>query len=106
MKILFVRPRPSKETIGLQHVMIVEPLELEVLATLAGSAHHAVIIDMILERKSIDYFIRKENPDVFCVTGYITNVPGMINYCRRAKDISRGIITIVGGVHCEVCLMI
>jgi hypothetical protein len=31
MKILFVRPKPSKETIGLQHVMIVEPLELEVL---------------------------------------------------------------------------
>ncbi len=103
MKILFVRPKPSKDTIGLQHVMIVEPLELEVLATLAGSAHHAVIVDMILERRSIDYFIRKENPDIFCVTGYITNVPGMINYCRCAKGINSGIITVVGGVHCEVC---
>ena len=103
MKILFVRPRPSEVTIGLQHVMIVEPLELEIMATLAGSANHPVIIDMILEKKSIDYFIRKENPDVFCVTGYITNVPGMINYCRRAKDINQRIITIAGGVHCEVC---
>jgi hopanoid C-3 methylase len=103
MKILFVRPRPSKKTIGLQHVMIVEPLELEVLATLAGSANQPVIIDMILEKKSIGYFIRKENPDVFCVTGYITNVPGMINYCRCAKGINPEIITIAGGVHCEVC---
>ena len=103
MKILFVRPRPSKETIGLQHVMIVEPLELEVLATLAGSANQAVIVDMILEKKPIDYFILKENPDVFCVTGYITNVPGMIEYCRCAKSINSKIITIAGGVHCEVC---
>jgi len=103
MKILFVRPRPSGKTIGLQHVMIVEPLELEVLATLAGSAHNSVIIDMILEKKPIDYFIRKENPDIFCVTGYITNVPGMIDYCRKAKDINSRIITVVGGVHCEVC---
>jgi hopanoid C-3 methylase len=103
MKILFVRPRPSKDTIGLQHVMIVEPLELEVLATLAGSENHPVIIDMILEKKTIGYFIRKENPDVFCVTGYITNVPGMIDYCRCAKDINRRIITVAGGVHCEVC---
>jgi radical SAM superfamily enzyme YgiQ (UPF0313 family) len=103
MKILFVRPRPSKKTIGLQHVMIVEPLELEVLATLAGSANQPVIIDMILEKRPIDYFIRKENPDIFCVTGYITNVPGMINYCQCAKGINPGIITVAGGVHCEVC---
>ncbi|HWS00952.1 MAG TPA: cobalamin-dependent protein, partial [Prolixibacteraceae bacterium] len=103
MKILFVRPRPSRKTIGLQHVMIVEPLELEVLATLAGPAHQAVIVDMILEKKPIDYFIRNENPDIFCVTGYITNVPGMIDYCRRAKGINSRIITVAGGVHCEVC---
>lgn len=103
MKILFVRPKPSKETIGLQHVMIVEPLELEVLATLAGAANQSVIIDMILENRQIDYFIRKEKPDIFCVTGYITNVPGMIDYCRCAKGINQAIITIAGGVHCEVC---
>lgn len=103
MKILFVRPRPSAKTIGLQHVMIVEPLELEVLATLAGSAHNSVIIDMILENEPIDYYIRKENPDIFCVTGYITNVPGVITYCRCAKGINSRIITISGGVHCEVC---
>jgi len=103
MKILFVRPKPSEETIGLQHVMIVEPLELEVLATVAGSAYQAVIIDMILEKKGIDYFIRKENPAIFCVTGYITNVPEMINYCRSAKGINHHIVTVAGGVHCEVC---
>ena len=103
MKILFVRPKPSDETIGLQHMMIVEPLELEVLATLITPQHHAVIIDMILEKKSIEYFLRRENPDIFCVTGYITNVPQMIRYCQTAKALHPFIISIAGGVHCEVC---
>jgi len=87
MKILLVRPLPSDETIGLQHVMVVEPLELEVLATLVIPAHQPVIVDMILEKKSIEYFILRENPDIFCVTGYITNVPQMIDYCRIAKSL-------------------
>ena len=103
MKILFVRPKPSRETIGLQHVMIVEPLELEVLASLVRTKDVPVIIDMILERKSIEYFLKGENPDIVCVTGYITNVPEMIGYCKEAKSINPDIVTIVGGVHCEVC---
>ena len=53
MKILFTRPRPSTETIGLQHVMIVEPLELEVLAGLLHPEDIPVIIDMIIEKHSI-----------------------------------------------------
>lgn len=105
MKILFVRPKPSKETIGLQHVMIVEPLELEVLASLTGPDDTPVIIDMILEKMPIEYFINIEKPDVFCVTGYITNVPAMIDYCMIARQINQNIVTIVGGVHCEVCPM-
>ena len=103
MKILFVRPKPSPETIGLQHLMIVEPLELEVLASLLSSDDDPVIVDMILEKKRIEYFIERENPDVLCVTGYITNVPCMIDYCRIAKNNNPQTKTIVGGVHCEVC---
>ncbi len=103
MKILFVRPKPSRQTIGLQHVMIVEPLELEVLASLLDSDDHPVIIDMILENNPLEYFIRKESPDILCVTGYITNVPEMIEYCSTAKKIKPDILTIAGGVHCEVC---
>ena len=103
MKILFVRPKPSDETIGLQHLMIVEPLDLEVLASLVGSDDTPIIFDMILEKKSIEYFINIENPDILCITGYITNVSTMIHYCRIAKKVNSKIVTIVGGVHCEVC---
>jgi len=100
MKIMLVRPRPEKETIGLQHVMIVEPLELEVIASTVNE--ECVIVDMILEKKSIEYFIKKEKPDVLAITGYITNVNTIIRYCKIAKEINYRIITIVGGVHIEV----
>ncbi len=101
MKILFIRPKPSPVTIGLQHLMIVEPLELEILATLIKEMHEVRIIDMILENQKVDYFISEFNPDVLCLTGYITHIPEMIEYCKIAKQIDRNISTIVGGVHIE-----
>ena len=103
MKILFIRPEASPETIGLQHVMTVEPLELEILYGLIREQDSAEIIDMIHEKEPIEFYINKFKPDVFCVTGYITNVSTIINYCKIAKDINSETRTIVGGVHCEVC---
>lgn len=102
MKVLLVRPRPDPETIGLQHVMLVEPLELEVLGALCRPAHSPVVVDLTLERDDLDAFLRRERPDVLGVTGYITNVPAMIDACRRAKALLPRVATIVGGVHCEV----
>lgn len=98
-----VRPKPSPETIGLQHLMIVEPLELEILYSLKRDSDSVVIVDMILEKKSFESFVIKHSPDILCVTGYITNVSTIISYCELAKKINHKIINIVGGVHCEVC---
>lgn len=101
MKVLFARPRPSPETIGLQHLMIVEPLELEILATLIKREHEVQIVDLILERKDLGYFIESFKPDILCLTGYITHIPVIIQYCTEAKQINKNIITVVGGVHVE-----
>jgi radical SAM superfamily enzyme YgiQ (UPF0313 family) len=101
MKVLLVRPAPSPETIGLQHIMIVEPLELEILATLIKDDNEVNIIDMILERRSLRYFLNKYNPDVLCVTGYITHIPVMIECCRLAKEGDPRIITVAGGIYVE-----
>jgi hypothetical protein len=103
MKILFVRPRPSPETIGLQHVMVVEPLELEVLAARVGPPDTSVILDMILEKETFPHYLCREQPDILCVTGYITHIDIMREYCRAARRWNPGIRTVVGGVHCEVC---
>lgn len=103
MKILLVRPQADPETIGLQHVMLVEPLELEVLATVAPARDTCVIADLLMEPYDFRHFLRTEQPDVVCVTGYITNVPAMRQYCRDTKRHDERIATVVGGVHCEVC---
>jgi radical SAM superfamily enzyme YgiQ (UPF0313 family) len=103
MKILLVRPKPSPETIGLQHLMIVEPLELEILCALKRDCDTVVIVDMILENRTFQSLLIEHKPDVLCVTGYITHVSTIISYCEMAKNIASNTITIVGGVHCEVC---
>ena len=103
MKILLVRPAPTDETIGLQHVMIVEPLELEVLGATVGPDDTVEIVDYILDQTPLERVLRRARPDLVGVTGYITNVPAMIELCRRAKAHDARLKTVVGGVHCEVC---
>ena len=100
---MFIRPRPDRETIGLQHVMICEPLELEYLcASVAPMGHETIRVDMILERGEVDQFLLEYRPDVVGITGYITHVEVIRSYCRRAKEILPQCQTIVGGVHAEV----
>lgn len=101
MKIAFIRPNPSPDTIGLQHLMVVEPLELEILATLVQDEHEVEIFDLILDRRSISEIILSHRPDVVCLTGYITHIGVMIECCQTAKSINDHIVTIVGGVHIE-----
>ena len=103
LRILLLRPRPPKETIGLQHVMICEPLELEYLVGNIGKAKASVkIIDMILEKKPIEFFINKYKPHIVGMTAYITHVGAVKEMARKIKCLSNQTITVVGGVHAEV----
>ena len=103
LRILLLRPRPPKETIGLQHVMICEPLELEYLVGNIDKAKASVkIIDMILEKKPIEFFINKYKPHIVGMTAYITHVGAVKEIARKIKRLSNQTITVVGGVHAEV----
>lgn len=103
LRILLLRPRPPKETIGLQHVMICEPLELEYLVGNIDKAKASVkIIDMILEKKPIEFFINKYKPHIVGMTAYITHVGAVKEMARKIKCLSNKTITVVGGVHAEV----
>lgn len=103
MKVLLFRPRPHRETIGLQNVMICEPLELEYVASnIEAAGHKAVIVDMILEKKKISYFLKLHNPDVVGISGYISHVNIMKDYAKQVKEYNPAIKTIIGGVHAEV----
>lgn len=103
MKVMLVRPRPHKNSLGLSDLMCCEPLELEYVSSVVKKLHHDVIlIDMMLERKGLDFFIRKERPDVVMFTSYITHVNVIRRYADIVKEIDEKIITAVGGVHSEV----
>jgi len=103
MRILLVRPQPAKKTIGLQEVMICEPLELEYLGAYAKElGHQAFIVDLILEKKPLAYFIRKYDPDVVGITGYIAHVQRIKAYAAEVKKAKQTCLVMVGGVHAEV----
>jgi len=104
MKILLIRPKPDRKTIGLRSVMICEPLELMTLAgVLRNNGHTVTILDMILERRPLKYFIRRERPDVVGLTGYISHIGVIKDYSAQIKRISSSIVVCAGGVHAAVC---
>lgn len=83
--------------------MICEPLELEYLVGNIDKAKASVkIIDMILEKKPIEFFINKYKPHIVGMTAYITHVGAVKEMARKIKCLSNKTITVVGGVHAEV----
>lgn len=103
MKILLIRPNTPKQSINLQSFMICEPLELEyVTSALLNEGHEVDLIDMLLERKSIKYFLKQKAYDMVCMTGYITNVGVIKEYSKIIKKYNPQILVCVGGVHAEV----
>ena len=103
MKILLVRPKPHPATIGLQDVMICEPLELEYLgAALQAEGHQVAVVDMILERHPLTHFLRQHQPDMVGMTAYISHINVVKHYAAEIKSVAPHCIVVVGGVHAEV----
>lgn len=97
MKVLLVRPPVAKHTIGLKHIMICEPLELEYLAACLND-HDIVIFDSLVERGFKKRF-HDFAPDVVVSSCYKTGTNEVIKLFRTVKSLNRNCYTIVGGVH-------
>ena len=103
MKVMLVRPKPHKNSLGLSDLMTCEPIELEYVAALCKSlGHDVVLVDMILEKKSLKELVILENPKIVMFTSYITHVNVIKDYSDIVKEVNKKIITAVGGVHSEV----
>lgn len=97
MKILLVRPPVPKHTIGLKHIMICEPLELEYVA--AGVPEHEVrVLDLIVE-KGLKRCLEEFRPDIVGTSSYIAGVNEVIKVCRQVKRWNPHCTTVVGGVQ-------
>ena len=103
MKILLVRPNTPKQSINLQSFMICEPLELEYVASaLQVNGVEVDLVDMLLEKKPLTYFLKQKEYDMVCFTAYITTVGMVKSYAKIVKGYNSNILTAVGGVHAEV----
>ena len=97
MRVLLVRPPVPRHTMGLKHVMICEPLELEYVA--AGLQGHEVqILDLIVER-GLERRLQRFRPHVVGTSCYINGVNEVKKICRAAKLWNPACRTVVGGVH-------
>jgi len=103
LKILLLRVMPDPDTIGLQHVMVCEPLELEYLASnLGADGHETLIVDMILEHRPLIAFLDEFQPEVVLMSGYITHVGTLKDTAAAIKAWNPETQIGVGGVHAEV----
>ncbi|MCZ6690618.1 MAG: radical SAM protein [Planctomycetota bacterium] len=100
MRILLVRPPVPRHTVGLKHIMVCEPLELEYVA--AGLEGHEIqIFDMIVER-GLRRRLRQFKPDVVGTSCYITGVNEVKKVCREVKRWDPSAWTVVGGVQASL----
>ncbi len=104
--VLLIRPKPHKDTIGLKHVMICEPLELEYLVSnltpALKEAYNLIIIDMLLDKTKLIKHLKNYRPGVVVFTGYNTHVNLIKGFSKEIKSFDSTIVTGVGGVHVEV----
>jgi len=104
--VLLVRLRPHKDTIGLKHVMMCEPLELEYLVSNLKPSlqkhYNLIIVDMLLDKAAFSTHLKKHRPGVVMFTGYNTHVNIIKALSNEVKAFDQKIVTAVGGVHVEV----
>lgn len=101
MRVMLVRPPVPPHTIGLKHIMVCEPLELEYVA--AGLNDCEIeIVDLILER-DFPARLQKFQPDIVGSSCYITGVNEVIKIFRQAKAWNPNVLTVAGGVQASKC---
>lgn len=98
MKILLVRPPVPKHTIGLKHIMICEPLELEYIAAALPPQYEVQIFDHLVET-GFEQRLRQFSPDAVVSSCYKTGTNEVIKLFRQVKKWQPQCLTIIGGVH-------
>ena len=97
MRVLLVRPPVSEQTIGLKHIMICEPLELEYIGALLDN-HEVKVCDLLVEN-NFEQYLKEFKPEIIASSAYKAGTNELIKLFRRAKTLIPSVITIAGGVH-------
>lgn len=99
MRVLFVKP-PFNQYNFVQHFMVCEPLEFEVLASDLAPHHDIHVVDLRVDRNpDVEYHVRQFRPDVVGFTALTMDVKTVVALAAAVKRCDPRIVTCVGGEH-------
>ncbi len=102
--ILLIHPEISRTKYNFVGVIENECLELEYIsAMLKQEGHEVYLYDGQVERVSVSETIQKYKPDVVYVCGRTRQENFMLEYCREAKQQNCETVTMIGGLHAQLC---
>lgn len=101
---LLIHPEISRTKYNFVGVIENECLELEyIMAILKKEGHEVYIYDGQVENIGVKKSLEKYRPDVLYVCGRTRQENFMLEYCRNAKEYSKKTLTIIGGLHAQLC---
>ena len=104
MRFLLIHPEISRTKYNFKGIIENECLELEYISAILKNANHQVYIyDGQVEEDTVSKKLVEIKPDVIYVCGRTRQENFMLEYCKTAKEYNKNIITIIGGLHAQLC---
>lgn len=104
LKVLLIHPEISRTKYNFVGVIENECLELEYISAMLKEKNHIVELwDGQVEQEKVSTKIKKFNPDIVYVCGRTRQENFMLEYCTTAKQHNKNILTIIGGLHAQLC---
>lgn len=102
--VLLVHPEISRTKYNFVGIIENECLELEYIMTILKDEGHTVYLyDGQVESKSFKSRLKEINPNLVYVCGRTRQENFMLEYCEESKKLNKEIITIIGGLHAQLC---
>lgn len=104
LTVLLIHPEISRTRYNFVGVIENECLELEYISAVLKEKGHIVhMYDGQVEKVTVSEKIKKCNPDIVYVCGRTRQENFMLEYCATAKSFRKNIITMIGGLHAQLC---
>ncbi len=104
LNVLLIHPEISRTKYNFVGVIENECLELEYISALLKEHGHVVsLYDGQVEDITVTEAIKNCKPDLVYVCGRTRQENFMLEYCRLAKEYSKECVTVIGGLHAQLC---
>lgn len=104
LRILLIHPEISRTKYNFVGIIENECLELEYISSILKERKYIVeIYDGQVEDETVADKIKQFNPNIVYICGRTRQENFMLEYCSLAKIYNKKIITIIGGLHAQLC---